>query len=232
MPMRTVARRAPRTVSGASNANPAPSGPHANHGLIDQLDLLGVPVGFVRNAEIFGENEATGFVYKVVNGTVRTSKIFDDGRRQVGAFYFPGDVFGLEFEANHQFSAEAVDKCVILVVKRSVLITMAERDSATAYRLWSFTAGELSRVQRHMLVLTKSAEERVACFLLEMAERLTTTEAVELPMSRQDIADYLGLTIETVSRTLTHLEAQATIALPTTRRIVLRNRQALTRLDA
>jgi CRP/FNR family transcriptional regulator, nitrogen fixation regulation protein len=74
--------------------------------------------------------------------------------------------------------------------------------------------------------------ERVACFLLEMAERLSTTEAVELPMSRQDTADYLGLTIETVSRTLTHLEAKAAIALPTSRRVVLRNRKALVRLDA
>jgi CRP/FNR family transcriptional regulator, nitrogen fixation regulation protein len=86
-------------------------------------------------------------------------------------------------------------------------------------------------VRAHMLLLIKSAEERVACFLLEMAERLSTTEAVELPMSRQDIADYLGLTIETVSRTLTHLEAKAAIALPTSRRVVLRNRKALIRLD-
>ena len=91
---------------------------------------------------------------------------------------------------------------------------------------------ELQRVRAHMLLLIKSAEERVACFLLEMAERLSTTEAVELPMSRQDIADYLGLTIETVSRTLTHLEAKAAIALPTSRRVVLRNRKALIRLDA
>jgi CRP/FNR family nitrogen fixation transcriptional regulator len=72
----------------------------------------------------------------------------------------------------------------------------------------------------------------VACFLLEMAGRLSTQETVELPMSRQDIADYLGLTIETVSRTLTHLEAKAAIALPTSRRVVLRNRKALIRLDA
>jgi CRP-like cAMP-binding protein len=83
-----------------------------------------------------------------------------------------------------------------------------------------------------MLLLIKSAEERVACFLLEMADRRSSAEDVELPMSRQDIADYLGLTIETVSRTLTHLEAKAAIALPTSRRILLRNRKALVRLDA
>ncbi len=83
-----------------------------------------------------------------------------------------------------------------------------------------------------MLILIKSAEERVACFLLEMAGRLAMTDAVELPMSRQDIADYLGLTIETVSRTLSHLEAKAAIALPTSRRIELRNRKALHHLNS
>ena len=112
------------------------------------------------------------------------------------------------------------------------MVALADRDGDTARRLWSFTAVELSRVQKHMLLLTKSAEERVAWFLLEMAGRLATSEAVELPMSRQDIADYLGLTTETVSRTLTHLESKAAIALPTSRRIVLRNRKALDKLDS
>jgi CRP/FNR family transcriptional regulator, nitrogen fixation regulation protein len=90
----------------------------------------------------------------------------------------------------------------------------------------------LQRVQEHSLVLIKSAEERVAGFLLEMEERVPSGGAVELPMSRQDIADYLGLTIETVSRTLTHLESVAAIEVPTSRRIVLRNRSALRRLNA
>jgi len=121
---------------------------------------------------------------------------------------------------------------VILVIKRSALVALADRDGDTARRLWSFTAGELSRVQKHMLLLTKSAEHRVACFLLEMAERRASGEVVELPMSRQDIADYLDLTIETVSRSLTHLATKAAIALPTSRRVVLRNRRALDRLDA
>jgi CRP/FNR family transcriptional regulator, nitrogen fixation regulation protein len=86
-------------------------------------------------------------------------------------------------------------------------------------------------MQERVLLLTKSAQERVASFLLDLAKR-AAAEEIEVPMSRQDIADYLGLTIETISRTLTQLEAQATIALPTSRRIVLCNRCALTRLDA
>jgi CRP/FNR family transcriptional regulator, nitrogen fixation regulation protein len=200
--------------------------------LVGQMEIMGAPMSFSRNAEIYGENEPADYLYKVISGSVRTYKIFDDGRRQIGGFYFPGDLFGLEVGEAHQFSAEAIDNCVVLVIKRSALVALAERDGDIARQLWSFTAGELQRVRNHMLLLIKSAEERVACFLLEMADRLSTAESVELSMSRQDIADYLGLTIETVSRTLTHLEAKAAIALPTSRRILLRNRKALTRLDA
>jgi CRP/FNR family transcriptional regulator, nitrogen fixation regulation protein len=232
MLIQTPTPTTPRHPAVSRMSPSAPSQRAGNHGLVEQMDLMGAPMTFSRNAEIYGENEPANYVYIVVSGAVRTYKIFDDGRRQIGAFYFPGEIFGLELGAEHQFSAEAVDRCVILVVKRSILVGLADRDGDTARRLWSFTANELSRVQKHMLLLTKSAEERVACFLLEMAGRLAAAEAVELPMSRQDIADYLGLTIETVSRTLTHLEARAAISLPSARRIVLRNRKALNRLDS
>jgi CRP/FNR family nitrogen fixation transcriptional regulator len=168
-----------------------------------------------------GENEPADYVYKVVSGAVRTYKIFDDGRRQIGGFYFPGEAFGLEPGDEHEFSAEAIDNSVILVIKRSALVALADREPDMARKLWSFTARELQRVQKRMLLLVKSAEERVAYFLLEMAGRLQSAEAVDLPMSRQDIADYLGLTIETVSRTLTQLETKAAIALPKSRRVVL-----------
>ena len=93
-------------------------------------------------------------------------------------------------------------------------------------------ADELRRVQEHILLLIKSAQERVAAFLLEMEQRVYAGNAVELPMSRQDIADYLGLTIETVSRTLTNMENASTIELSSSRRIVLRNRGALSRLNS
>ena len=111
-------------------------------------------------------------------------------------------------------------------------MALAARDNDVARQMWELTARELRRVQEHSLVLIKSAEERVAGFLLEMADRVPSGGAVELPMSRQDIADYLGLTIETVSRTLKHLENAATIEVPKRRRIVLRNRSALRRLNA
>jgi CRP/FNR family nitrogen fixation transcriptional regulator len=196
------------------------------------IELMGAPMPFVRNAEIYGENEPAEYLYKVVTGSVRTYKVLNDGRRQIGAFYLAGDVFGLEIGEEHTFSAEAIVDSKILVIKRSMVIGLASRETDVARQLWTMTAGELQRVQDHILLLIKTAQERVAGFLLEMASRGPTCNEIDLPMSRQDIADYLGLTIETVSRTLTQLENSAAIAVPTSRRIVLRNRAALSRLNA
>jgi CRP-like cAMP-binding protein len=194
---------------------------------------MGATIYFDQNSEIYGENEPADYVYKVLSGTVRTYKVLNDGRRQVGAFYLPGDVFGLEIGDEHTFSAEAITDSSILVVKRSAIIAQAGRDHAVARELWAATARELRRTQDHLLLLIKNAQERVAAFLLEMADRShSASGTIELPMSRQDIADYLGLTIETVSRTLTHFESAAAIELPRSRRIVLRNRSALHKLNA
>lgn len=206
--------------------------PSAAHPLEGGIDFMGAPISFARNAEIYGEGEPADYLYKVVSGTVRTYKVLSDGRRQIGAFYMPGDVFGLETSDEHTFSAEAISDAKVLVVKRSALMALAARDNEVARQLWALTGRELSRVQDHIMLLIKTAQERVAGFLLEMAERGSNGNALELPMSRQDIADYLGLTIETVSRTLTTLENAAAIALPSSRKIVLRNRSALTRLNA
>ena len=203
-----------------------------SHTLEGTIDLMGAPMSFARNAEIYGEGEPADYLYKVVSGTVRTYKVLSDGRRQIGAFYMPGDVFGLEITDDHTFSAEAIADAKVLVVKRSALVALAQRDNDVARQLWTLTGRELGRVQDHILLLIKTAQERVVGFLLEMADRGSNTNSLELPMSRQDIADYLGLTIETVSRTLTILENAATIELPTSRRIVLRNRSALSRLNA
>ena len=196
------------------------------------IELMGALVPFARNTEIYGENEPADYLYKIVSGTVRTYKVLVDGRRQIGGFYLPGDMFGLETGDEHAFSAEAITDCKIIVIKRSAVVALAARDNEVARQMWELTARELQRVQDRILVLIKSAQERVAGFLLEMADRASDGGAVELPMSRQDIADYLGLTIETISRTLTQLEKTATIELPSSRRILLRNRSALNRLNA
>jgi CRP/FNR family transcriptional regulator, nitrogen fixation regulation protein len=194
------------------------------------MNLMGATMVYARNTEIFGENEPADYLYKVVSGSVRTYKILSDGRRQVGGFYLPGDLFGLEFADEHTLSAEAISDAKVLVVKRSALTALAGHDALIAQQLFNLTGRELRRVQDRILLLVKSAQERVASFLLEMAERVSGN-SIDLPMSRQDIADYLGLTIETVSRTLTSLECAAAIEVPTSRRIVLRNRPALSRMN-
>jgi CRP-like cAMP-binding protein len=206
--------------------------PVNSHSIKGQIELMGATMPFARNAEIYGENERAEYLYKVLSGSVRTYKVLNDGRRQIGAFYLPGDIFGLEVGDEHTFSAEAIVDCKVLLVKRSVLVALAARDNEVARQLWTVAAGELQRAQDHIMLLVKTAQERVAGFLLEMSLRERARNEVDLPMSRQDIADYLGLTIETVSRTLTQLENAATIAVPTSRRIVLRNRGALSRLNS
>ena len=211
-------------------ARPVPS--VNRHPVSNSIELMGAPMPFARNTEIYGENEPSEYLYKVISGTVRTYKVLNDGRRQIGAFYLPGDIFGLEVGDAHTFSAEAIIDSKILVIKRSSVVSLAARESDVARQLWRMTASELQRVQDHIMLLIKTAQERVAGFLLEMAARTPAGNEIDLPMSRQDIADYLGLTIETVSRTLTQLEHSAAIAVPTSRRIVLRNRAALSRLNA
>lgn len=202
---------------------PLPEGP---------LGLIGAPMRFARNAEVYGEDEPAEYLYQVISGAVRTYRMLDDGRRQVIAFYLPGDIFGVEAGEVHLSSAEAIGESQVLVVKRSSLMARAEREKELSRQLWMLTVRELQRVQQHSLVLIKNAEERVAGFLLEMANRCSGNAAIELPMSRQDIADYLGLTIETVSRTFTQLVQSGAIALETSRRIQFRDRAALSRLNA
>jgi CRP/FNR family transcriptional regulator, nitrogen fixation regulation protein len=199
---------------------------------VSSIELIGAAMSFGRNAEIYGECEPADYLYKLASGAVRTYKILLDGRRQIGAFYLPGDIFGLETGEEHALSAEAVVLSKIVVIKRAAVVSLAARDIDAAHRLWTLTARELRRAQNHLLFLNKTAPERVAGFLLEMAERAESGGEIELPMPRQDIADYLGLTIETVSRMLTQFENASAIALPAPKRIVLRNRAALKQLIA
>lgn len=212
-----------------STSQPTPA---AAFSLGSAIEMMGATVPYRRDSEIYGENEPAEYLYKVISGAVRTYKILTDGRRQIGSFCLPGDIFGLEVDDIHTFSAEAITNCKILVIKRSALVSLAGRDIAVARRLWTLPANELQRAQEHILLLIKTAQERVVGFLIEMSARSADATEVELPMSRQDIADYLGLTIETVSRTLTRLENIGAIAIPTSRRVVLRSRGALNRLNA
>jgi CRP-like cAMP-binding protein len=216
-----------RKPAFAPSINPTPK-----QNLESPLEMMGSQMRFGRNAEIYGEDEPAEYLYKVISGAVRTYKVLADGRRQIGGFYLPGDIFGLEAGTEHAFSAEAVSDSQVLVIKRSVVMDLAARDSNVAQQLWTVTGRELQRAQDHVMLLIKSAQERVAGFLVEMAKRAPGASTIQLAMSRQDIADYLGLTIETISRTLTQFEKSAAIALPTSRQIEIRNRAALARLNS
>lgn len=205
----------------------------ASESLADPLGVAGVRVAYGRNEEIFGEGEPATCVYRVLKGVVRTYRILADGRRQIAEFFLPGEVFGLQGGAAHRASAEAVTDCEVVAVRRSQLSERALNDNAAAHKLLALTLHQLLRSEEHMLILgRKTACERLAWFLMDMAERIPAPNRVELPMSRQDIADYLGLTIETVSRTMTQLQDQGVIELATCRRVVLRDRQTLMDLAA
>lgn len=212
--------------AGTCRSAPSPA-PGKVIEIVPELALPGFIMSFDPNEEIFGEEEETDFVYKVVSGAVRTTRLLSDGRRQIGAFYMTGDVFGLEAGPAHRFSAEAIAPSEIALVRRSALERAVENDSQAAKQRWALTSHELEDLQDHMLLMgRKNAAERVGSFLLKLARR-ATTGVVELPMSRGDIADHLGLTLETVSRTLSQLVRDQVIGLPSARCVVLRNPAAL-----
>jgi CRP/FNR family nitrogen fixation transcriptional regulator len=190
--------------------------------LAPDVELPAFIMAFARNEEVFTEEETADFVYKVISGAVRAVRILSDGRRQISAFHLPGDVFGLECGETHQHSVESIVDSEIALVRRSVVESAAQRDGAVARELWRATSGDLLRMQDHTMRLGReTAVERVASFLIELSVRAPGDGAVLLPMGRLDIADYLGLTIETVSRTLTQLERDRAISIPNTRSIVL-----------
>lgn len=197
------------------------------------LVLQGTRIHFRRNEEVFGEGENAEYVYRVVSGAVRTIRFSSDGRRQILNFYLPGDVFGLEGGKQHTLSAEAVADCDLSLVRRSLIDTAAKQDAGAAQAVIGMMQRQLQNAQEHALVLgRRGAGERVAAFLLQLADRVTAQCEIDLPMSRADIADYLALTIETVSRAFTQMERDHTIALPSSRHVVVRDRCALELLEA
>jgi CRP/FNR family nitrogen fixation transcriptional regulator len=189
---------------------------------------------YKKGVEIYGEKEPATYVYQVSTGAVRSYKLLSDGRRQIGAFHLVGDIFGLENSEAHRFTAEAIVDTTLRLLKRRSLESVAERDALVANNLLSLTTSNLQHAEDHMLLLgRKTALERVAAFLLEMDRRLTPTDIIALPMCRRDIADYLGLTLETVSRALSSLHDRGILGFlgPSQRQIVLLDRPQLVSLD-
>jgi CRP/FNR family nitrogen fixation transcriptional regulator len=195
--------------------------------------LRGVRMRYERNEEIFGQDEPAEHIYRVVSGAVRTMRFTCEGRRQILGFHLPGDVFGLELGDVYSLSAEALGASEVIMVRRSSLEKAANEDPRAARSLLKLTSEQLAEAREHACVLgRKGAGERVAAFLLQLADRIVAKREMDLPMSRADIADYLGLTIETVSRAFSEFERNAAIALPSSRHVVMRNPSALFELEA
>lgn len=192
------------------------------------LPAIGPRLTFARDEEIFSEGEKADYLYQVLEGVVRTCRFTGDGRRQIEDFHLAGEYFGLESGEDHSCCAEAVGAVAVLLIKRGTLNDLAGRDVTVARQLIDLTMANLERTQRHVGMLSrKGAVERVAAFLIDFGRRSGAGAFVELPMSRQEIADYLGLTIETVSRTFSQLEAEGVIGLPDRRRVLLHRRERL-----
>jgi CRP-like cAMP-binding protein len=186
--------------------------------------LIGTRVLFGRRQEIFGADEEARSIYRVISGAVRDVTVLTDGRRQVSAFHLAGDVFGLTAGPRHSHSAEAVVETVAMVYPRRPIEDAARRDARLACTLWLAALRQLEQGQDHVLLLgRRSAVERVAAFLAEIEQRSVGSGWFVLPMTRRDIADYLGLTIETVSRAVTRLEAEGALLRAGAKRIRLRH---------
>jgi CRP/FNR family transcriptional regulator, nitrogen fixation regulation protein len=220
-----------------SRTGPNPTSPPSILGRLNtaQARILASEFNYRRGTEIYGEKEPADYVYQVTAGAVRSYKLLSDGRRQIGAFHLVGDVFGLENGSFHRFTAEAIVDTSVRLIKRSSLERVAEVDVGITHDLLYMTTDNLQHAEDHMLLLgRKTSLERVVAFLLEMDRRLTAAGVLALPMCRRDIADYLGLTLETVSRALSKLHEDGILGFLGTnqRQIVLLDRQQLADLNS
>jgi CRP/FNR family transcriptional regulator, nitrogen fixation regulation protein len=189
---------------------------------------------YKQGVEIYGEKEPADYVYQFKTGAVRTYKLLSDGRRQIGAFHLVSDIFGFENGGAHRFTAEAIVDTTVRLVRRQSLELVAESDAMVARNFLSMTTSNLQHAEDHMLLLgRKTSIERVAAFLIEMDKRLTAADVMALPMCRRDIADYLGLTLETVSRALSRLHGLGALGFigNSQRQIALLDRNRLAGLD-
>jgi CRP/FNR family nitrogen fixation transcriptional regulator len=194
------------------------------------LQQVGIKVRFARNETIFNDGDEATNCYKVISGAVRLCKHMTDGRRQIADFLLAGDFFGFMQFGNYKFTAEAVGDVVLMCYPQRQLERLSNAMPNLRGRLLVLLSQRLLGMQDHLVMLGRqTAKERVASFLLHIAERSDAEEglAFELPMSRQDIADYLGLTIETVCRMLSELKRERIIVIPSLSQIVLNDTDAL-----
>lgn len=205
--------------------------PIAQSGQLDALvalECIGTRLSFSRNDEIYAEGDGSDCWYKVVSGTVRVCKLLADGRRHIAEFCLSGDCFGVDGGGERGYSAEAVDDVIVMRYQRKATERLIDQNPVLARHLRDAMLRDLANAHGRTLLLGRmTATERVATFLLEMFDRRDRTRGLELPMPRTDIADYLGLTIETVCRILSLFKRDGVIVIPSPHRIELLDRDAL-----
>ena len=225
-------------TSRQAAAAPIPTSPiPASTVAVGQPAVAGLPAAgavlhYAQDRAIYREGSDAGVFFRVVSGVVRTCTYFSNGRRQIEAFHFAGDVFGFEAGSTQSLSAEAVCGCTVLSYpwRGPGMPVMTERLS---HQLLLHAMAGHARAQRHSIMLGRgTAVEKVAAFMAECARCSQDRRLVTLAMTRQDIADYLGLTIETVSRTLTRLERSLVIEVTAGRTIRVTDPAALQQINA
>jgi len=183
-------------------------------------------VNFNAGAEIYAPGDKATTFYQVEFGAVRVHRLLSDGRRQVIAFHLAGETFGFEADRTHSFFAESITPTGLRAISRPA------NDEASPELLTLALRGMLRAQEHIMMIGRQTAVERIAGFLLDMAERQGGLEHFDLPMTRLDIADYLGLTIETVSRVFAKLRAAGLIKLRSIRCVEISKPEALRSLCA
>jgi CRP/FNR family transcriptional regulator len=205
-------------------SNPTAIAPRNGTPELEGLVGIGITIQATPGQTIVLEGDPCSHCFRVLTGAVRLYKGTADGRRQLIDFLVSGDCFGL-LGAHHTYSVEAITHTTLSKTPRATLTAAVRAQPEMADRLIELAAAKLARAHEHMLLLgRKNAQERVASLLLELARRIGADEArpaFRLPISRQEMADHLGLTIETVSRTMTRLKQEGFIALPTSHDVVL-----------
>ena len=206
--------------------------PGANAQPRSALASLGAISHFGRNHTIFAEGDVADHSYKVLKGAVRLSKMMSDGRRQISEFALPGDFFGINWLEEHALTAEALNNVSLICYARGRLDRLCDENRDVRQEIFANLRHDLWAAQNHLVILGRqSALERVASFFVHLAERSRATDRhrIDVPMTRQDIADYLGLTIETVCRMLTKLKNSGIIDIPDRHTIHVRNMAGLKR---
>jgi CRP/FNR family transcriptional regulator len=223
-----------KTVSAAAISSSQSDTGNRGGQEMDPLDRVGFGVEFGKGRTIYYESDEARHYFEIVSGVVRLCKVTEDGRRQIMAFLTAGDLFGWATQDHYSYSAEAVTPVSAVKYSRRRVEALVRTDPTVGRRVLVLLSNQLALAHDHLLLLGRmTASERISVFLLTLTRRranhLPDARIVELPMNRRDIADYLGLTIETVSRTMSAMKRKGVLSYTYADSVHLNGRDTLDR---